>query len=247
MNNAALLLIDDDPAVHSIVRALGPELDLTVEIAAEGKRGLELAQSKQYQLVILDLGLPDLSGSAVLKQLRASQPALPILLLTSRSAQVDKVLGLEMGADDYITKPFAIQELVARARSLLRRKSAYQRGVEPEVHESVVKVGELEIDFQCRSVSRAGVVLELSVLEFDILAYLIRNRGRVVPREELLTRVWGYAPNAATNFDATITTNISRLRSKIEPRPEKPQYFLTVRGVGYRFLEAPAADGEQGQ
>ena len=241
MKPPKLLIIEDDPGIQSVLRSLGPELGLEVECVSEGQLGIGLAEQQEFCAAILDLGLPDLGGIAVLKRLRELHPALPILLLTSRSTKIDKVLGLELGADDYLTKPFDFQELVARLRGVLRRKAAYQKAsdlpVNSESNQSTIRFDELEVNFFERTVRRNSQPLDLSVLEFDILAYLIQHRGRVVSRDELLTKVWGYAPNVATNFDATVTTNLSRLRAKIEPNPEKPRFLLTVRGVGYRFLE----------
>lgn len=242
MDNKKILLIDDDLAIHTIVKSIGPELGLGVVMVARGEEGLKMALSSTFSVALLDLGLPDIGGLAILKQLRERQPALPILLLTSRTAEVDRVLGLEIGADDYLTKPFSVRELVARVRSLLRRKRAYElsvTGVEGDSSE-VLRIADLVLDFQRRTLHVLGRHIELSALEFDIVAYLAKHRGRVVSRDELLTEVWGYTPNATSGYESTVSTNLSRVRTKLEPKPEAPQYILTVRGVGYRFVEGSA-------
>ena len=249
MENQKILLIDDDPAVHTIVNSIGPELGLTVLTSATGAEGLTLGLSRAFAAVILDLGLPDIGGIAILKQLRERHPALPILLLTSRTAEVDKVLGLEIGADDYLTKPFSVRELTARVRSMLRRKRAYQASVTGDEGDSsgVLRLADLVLDFQRRTVQVKGKKIDLSSLEFEVVAYLARHRGRVVSREELLTEVWGYTPNASSGYESTVSTNLSRIRTKLEPSPEAPQYIFTVRGVGYRFVEGNAPSGEEKQ
>lgn len=247
MGNGRLLIVDDDPAIHEIVQSIGPELGLAVDHAHQGRAGLERCEAQKFDVVLLDLGLPDLGGMAVLKSLRATQPDLPILLLTSRSAELDKVLGLETGADDYLTKPFSVHELIARVRSVLRRKQAYQHGATAgkAAEAEMLVVGEMQIDPRRRMVTRSGTELDLSSLEFDIVWYLAKNHGRVVSRDELLEHVWGYSPGGATNYDGTVSTNMSRLRAKIEPNPEQPRYILTVRGVGYRFIGIDSASSEQ--
>ena len=249
MTSPKLLVIEDDQDIRNTLQSLGPEMGLEVQFASDGHTGLGLAEQQSFCAIVLDLGLPDVGGIAILKRLRERHPALPILLLTSRSGRLDKVLGLELGADDYMTKPFDFQELVARLRGLIRRKAAYQMASQTEYanpENPVMRFDGLEIDFATRTVRRNEAEIDLSVLEFDILSYLIQNRERVVSREELLTKVWGYAPNVVTKFDATVTTNLSRLRSKIEPDPQNPRFFLTVRGVGYRFLELPLEDRRDG-
>lgn len=246
MDNRKILFVDDDLSMHTIVKSIGPEIGLVVDAVNEGAKGLELGLKEAYELVILDLSLPDMGGMSILKQLRERHPTLPILLLTSRSAEVDKVLGLEIGADDYLTKPFGIHELVARVRSILRRKQAYESAGPGSAASQTepLQVGELMIDFLRRRIVRSGVELEFSALEFDIIAYLARNRGRVVPREELLTQVWGYTLNATSNYESTVSTNLSRIRTKLEPIPDKPRFIMTVRGVGYRFAESADSSDE---
>ena len=243
MENKNILLIDDDAAIHTIVKSIGPELGLGVVAVARGEEGLKLALSSTFAVVILDLGLPDIGGMAILKQLRERQPALPILLLSSRTAEVDKVLGLEIGADDYLTKPFSMRELVARVRSLLRRKRAYEVSITGDDGDlsGILRIADLVLDFQKRSLHVLGKHIDLSALEFDIVAYLARHRGRVVSRDELLTEVWGYTPNATAGYESTVSTNLSRVRTKLEPTPDAPQYIFTVRGVGYRFVEGSAS------
>ena len=159
MKPPKLLIIEDDPGIQSVLRSLGPELGLEVECVSEGQLGIGLAEQQEFCAAILDLGLPDLGGIAVLKRLRELHPALPILLLTSRSTKLDKVLGLELGADDYLTKPFDFQELVARLRGVLRRKAAYQKAsdlpVNSESNQSTIRFDELEVNFFAETVSRS--------------------------------------------------------------------------------------------
>ena len=243
MENRKLLLIDDDPSIHQVFTTVGYEVGLHLEVAAEGQVGLDLGLAGEYELVVLDLGLPDVSGISVLKKLREARPLLPIILLTSRSSEMEKVIGLEVGADDYLTKPFSVAELIARITALLRRKKAYTDVPDTKSSDSFAAqtFGRLTIEPKRRMITVDGNPIELTALEYDIIAYLILHKDQIVTREQLLIDVWGYVPAANSTYDSTVSTHISRVRTKIEPTPDKPRYILTIRGVGYRFAECEEA------
>ena len=199
-----------------------------VSVVHDGKTGLEMATSNPPDLMILDLTLPELDGLNVLERIRKTGSKLPILLLTARQEEVDKVRGLKLGADDYVTKPFGLMELLARVEALLRRS-----GGEP--YPEVIKVGELEIDVAARIVVKSGERVDLAPRELDLLLALIEHRGRVVSRQHLLSEVWGHQGQVVTR---TVDTHIAELRRKLEPDTRKPSYIQTARKAGYRF-EAP--------
>lgn len=232
MNLRRLLVIDDEPAIHVLMESVAAELNLEMTSAKDGNAGLDLGISGNFDFVILDLGLPGMNGTEVCRRLRAEAPSLPILILTSRDDDVSKVLGLELGADDYVTKPFRTPELVARIRAIARRAEAYQS--QQESSPAALRIGELNIDIGRRMIFKRGAPIELSRLEFDMLLYLAERKGRVVDRDELMRNVWGYQ---CSNFDDTITTHLSRIRKKLEEDPSRPRYVLTVRGVGYRIVD----------
>tara|TARA_B100000029_G_scaffold493832_1_gene556800 strand:+ start:704 stop:1384 length:681 start_codon:yes stop_codon:yes gene_type:complete len=196
-----------------------------VSVAHDGKMGLEMATSNPPDLMILDLTLPELDGLNVLERIRKTGSRLPILLLTARQEEVDKVRGLKLGADDYVTKPFGLMELLARVEALLRRSAG-----EPDPE--VIKVGELEIDIGARIVLRGGERVDLAPRELDLLLALIEQKGLVVSRQQLLSEVWGHQGQVVTR---TVDTHIAELRRKLEPDPRKPSYIQTARKAGYRF------------
>ena len=199
-----------------------------VSVAHDGKMGLEMATSNPPDLMILDLTLPELDGLNVLERIRKAGSKLPILLLTARQEELDKVRGLKLGADDYVTKPFGLMELLARVEALLRRSGG-------ERNPQVIKVGELEIDVAARIVLKGGERVDLAPRELDLLLALIEHRGRVVSRQHLLSEVWGHQGQVVTR---TVDTHIAELRRKLEPDTRKPSYIQTARKAGYRF-EAP--------
>jgi DNA-binding response OmpR family regulator len=186
-----------------------------------------------HDLLILDLMLPGVDGLEICRQVRSGRRYTPILMLTARSAEIDRVLGLEIGADDYLTKPFSVRELVARVRALFRRVEAMGTDHDTAI---VIEAGSLRIDTARRDVRVAGEAVDLTAKEFDLLRYFASHPGRVFTRAQLLNEVWGYAHEG---YEHTVNTHINRLRRKIEPEPSDPRYVLTVWGVGYRF---PAAD-----
>jgi len=196
-----------------------------VEVAEDGRAGLEALARMAPDLVILDLMLPELDGFRVLKSLRAEGRNIPVLILTARGEEADKVRGLRMGADDYVTKPFGLLELLARVEALLRR-------ARPGPLEGGARFGEVEVDPASRTVRRGGQPVDLAPKEFDLLLALVRARGAVVSRLDLMERVWGYSAAVVTR---TVDTHIAELRRKLEDDPASPRHILTVRKAGYRL------------
>ena len=206
-----------------------------VEVARDGRCGLELARAWDPDLVVLDLMLPELDGLHVLRALRQEGRATPVLVLTARGQESDKVLGLKLGADDYVTKPFGLLELLARVEALLRRSDSPQ----PE-GDALHRFGDVEVREGSRTVLRAGEPVELTPKEFDLLLVLLRARGDVVSRHELLRRVWGYRADIATR---TLDTHVAELRRKLEREAGTPRHILTVRKVGYRLAHLAGSAG----
>jgi len=197
-----------------------------VEVALDGPAGLRRAREGEFDLAVLDLMLPGMSGFTVLARLREERQALPVLVLTARGEEADKVRGLRLGADDYVTKPFGLLELLARVEAMLRRTRPAASAAE------VQRFGDIEVRAASREVFRSGSLVALTPKELDLLLFLCRRRGRVVSRLELLRSVWGYAEAAVSR---TVDTHIAELRRKLEPDPAAPRYILTVRKAGYRF------------
>jgi DNA-binding response OmpR family regulator len=227
---ANILLVEDENTLAEVLRYNLEREGYTVSVASDGVSGLDLARKERLDLVILDIMLPRLDGFSVCRILRRESD-LPILMLTARQDEVDRIAGLELGADDYVVKPFSLGELLARVRAILRRT---ERPVATGNRE-VLEAGDLRVDSGSRRAWRDERELSLSQKEFDLLACLIRNRGIALSRDLLLERVWGYD---FMGDSRTVDVHIRWLREKIEPDPAKPVYIQTVRGVGYRF-EAP--------
>ena len=225
-----ILVIEDSADIAELVALHLGDLGCDVELAADGQSGLHRARGGGYDLIILDLMLPGLEGLEVCRRLRAGPDYTPILMLTAKSSEVDRVLGLEIGADDYLTKPFSIRELVARVKAILRR--AEMPGKEPAKEDPQVVAGDMAIDVARRSVRVAGVPIELTAKEFDLLVQFARNPGRVYTRQHLLDLVWG---RGHLGYEHTVNSHINRLRGKIEADPANPRFVLTVWGVGYKF------------
>lgn len=230
-----ILLIEDDPDITELVRINLEDAGYRLDSAADGEKGLETALAQEIDLVILDLQLPRMDGLEVCRQLQQRKRHLPILMLTSRSEEVDRVLGLELGADDYLTKPFSIRELVARVRAILRRLER-SRTTEKESVDSPLPLdlGDLIIDPDRRRVTLDGEPVELTAKEFDLLLMFASHPGRVYSRQMLLELVWGYQYRG---YEHTVNSHIHRLRAKIESDASHPRYITTVWGVGYRFAE----------
>lgn len=223
-----ILIVEDDPAMR-----MGLQDNLEIEgyrviSALTLREGRESALKKNPDLILLDLMLPDGNGIELCRELRAHGFPQSIIMLTAKGEEMDKVLGLEMGADDYMVKPFSLRELLARIHAHLRRSQA-QEGLQ-----GPVRVGTAEIDFKRHSLTRDGEVLEISAKELELLRFLVAHRGRVVSRDSLLAEVWGHPQDIVTR---TVDNFIVRLRKKIEPDPTHPRYLLTIHGSGYKLVE----------
>ena len=228
MAKKKILVVEDERELARLVELHLRDAGFDVVLAHDGRRGLELASSGSFDCLVLDLMLPGLDGLDLCQQLRRQQIHTPILMLTARSSEGDRVLGLEVGADDYLTKPFSVRELVARVRAIFRR-------IELMAHrEEAIEVGDLRIDSQKRRATLASRPLSLTAKEFDLLAHFARHPGRVYSRAELLDQVWGYGYGG---YEHTVNSHINRLRAKLEDDPAHPRYVLTVWGVGYKMFD----------
>jgi DNA-binding response OmpR family regulator len=229
----ALLVIEDDENISTAISEYFSRAGYEVRTAEDGVAGVQAALSDKPDAVVLDLMLPKMDGLAVCRELREKAPYIPILMLTAKDDVVDKVLGLEMGADDYITKPFSLRELEARIKSVLRRVAAAAR-TESATDEAPIVRGKLRIDPTKREVMVGDRQVELTPKEFELLRLFAANPGRVFPRKYLLEKIWDYSYEG---YDRTIDSHINRLRAKIEENPENPQMVLTVWGIGYKFSD----------
>jgi DNA-binding response OmpR family regulator len=227
----SILVVEDNPDLAFGLRNNLEIEGYTVDVAADGVTGLELALRNQPDLVVLDLMLPGLDGYRVLQALRQNGSHVPVLLLTARGDEADKVRGLKLGADDYVTKPFGLLELLARVEALLRRATPVTAQAE-EPAPDAVRFGDVEVQPETRSVRRAGSEVPLTPKEFDLLLALIRRGGRIAGRVELMREVWGHR---AAIISRTVDTHVAELRRKLETDPANPRYILTVRKAGYRF------------
>ncbi len=228
-----VLLIEDDIEICALLDLHLRDLGIELDVAHVGAQGLNLALKNDYELVLLDVMLPGLDGLEICKILRAKKKRLPILMLTAKSEEFDKVLGLELGADDYITKPFSIRELLARVKAVLRRVRAFNEQEEVQDQE-FFRLGDLSVDVGKRKVMLKEHNVELTAKEFDLLKLFISNPGKAFTREKLLNLVWGYQ---FSGYEHTVNSHINRLRAKIEDDPSNPQYIKTVWGVGYKFAD----------
>jgi DNA-binding response OmpR family regulator len=229
-----ILVIEDDPDICELLRLNLSDLNYLVDTREEGEAGYQTAAENPYDLIVLDLMLPGLNGLEICRRLRAMENYTPILMLTSLDSETDRVVGLEMGADDYLIKPFSIRELQARVKALLRRMEQLVQQQERKSDTESISVGELEINFDKRHVSCRGSVIELTGTEFELLGYLARHPGHVFSRADLLDKIWGYHHSG---YEHTVNSHINRLRTKIEADPSRPEYVLTVWGVGYKFRD----------
>ncbi|MCI0476020.1 MAG: response regulator transcription factor [Anaerolineales bacterium] len=227
MTNQRILVVDDEPQVLEVLKLYLTRDGFRVHTAADGEAALSAFESHAPDLVVLDLMLPKLDGLSVFKRLRAKR-AVPIIMLTARGDEVDRVLGLELGADDYVVKPFSPREVVARVKNVLRHRAPPADDSE----ERAVAYGDVRIDPSTRAVQVAERQVELTSKEFDLLHFLARHPGQVFTRAQLLDKVWGYE---FFGDASTVTVHIRRLREKIETNPAEPRYLATVWGVGYKF------------
>jgi two-component system alkaline phosphatase synthesis response regulator PhoP len=222
-----ILIVEDEPAMVQGLRDNFEFEGYDVISAGDGVAGLESAIADDPDLVVLDVMMPRMSGLDVCKQLKTKRPLLPIIMLTARGQEIDKVVGLELGADDYVTKPFSIRELMARVKAVLRRASQHPAAAD------VYHFSDIEINVRSNQVLRAGKPVELSAKEFALLAYFCAHPAETLSRDRLLDAVWGYENYPNTR---TVDTHIVHLRQKLEPNPEEPKFILTVHGSGYKFV-----------
>ncbi|MCB0643064.1 MAG: response regulator transcription factor [Phaeodactylibacter sp.] len=229
-----VLVVEDDPNIIDLLEIHLKDLHCNLEKAVDGTRGLQLALDQPFDLIILDLMLPGTDGLEICRQIRTAGKATPILMLTAKSEEIDKVLGLELGADDYLTKPFGIREFIARVKAIFRRIEMQQPRNAENANSSVLQFGELSIDREKHKVSIRDERINLSPKEFELLSLLASNPGKSYNRKKILNLVWGYDFDG---YEHTVNSHINRLRTKIEPDLNSPTYILTTWGVGYRFNE----------
>lgn len=227
------LIIEDDKDISELISIHLSDMQMEVDKAFDGKDGLMKALNNNYRFILLDIRLPLLDGFEVCKRLRMEKNNTPVLMITSKSEEIDKVLGLEIGADDYISKPFGIRELLARIKAVLRRTERASQSTTDDHQE--LRCDKLYVNVVMRIVEVAGQRIELSPKEFDLLVHLASNPGKTYSRMQLLNQVWGYE---FEGFEHTVNSHINRLRSKIEVNMGQPEYILTTWGVGYKFREA---------
>ena len=228
-----VLVVEDDRDIVALLEIHLTDLGCQLVTATNGAEGLRLALSQTFDLIILDLMLPRLDGMEVCRQIRAKQIQTPVLMLTARSEEIDKVLGLELGADDYMTKPFSIREFIARVKALFRR-TQMAKEQQNAASVQIMHFGDMEIDLDKRKVSINSKRIELSPKEFELLSLLASHPGKSYDRNKILNLIWGYD---FEGYEHTVNSHINRLRSKIEPDISKPRYILTTWGIGYRFNE----------
>jgi two-component system, OmpR family, response regulator len=229
-----VLIVEDEPDIARLVQTHLTDAGYQADIAGNGAAAMKLFDKGDYQLVVLDLMLPDTDGLTLCRKMRDSESYVAILMLTAKSTELDRVVGLEVGADDYLTKPFSVPELLARIKALFRRSEAMPARSQAEPAEEVIERDGLVIDVTRRSVRVDGKAVELTAREFELLLFFVRNPGRVFSRIQLLDQVWGYNHDG---YEHTVNSHINRLRAKIEANPADPHYVLTVWGVGYKFSD----------
>jgi two-component system, OmpR family, alkaline phosphatase synthesis response regulator PhoP len=227
-----ILIVEDDKDIVALINIHLKDIPSTLDIADRGLKGIELALNRKYDLIILDIMLPDIDGIEICRKLRSLNIASPIMMLTARSEEVDKITGFESGADDYLTKPFSIRELVARVKAILRRTDLNQ---EVTLKKSeIFSCAEMTVDAQKRKVTVKQNKIELTSKEFDLLYLFITNPGKSFSRDALLNEVWGYE---FKGYEHTVNSHINRLRAKIEPDMSNPKFILTTWGIGYKFTD----------
>jgi DNA-binding response OmpR family regulator len=225
---AKILVVEDELEMQKGLRDNLKFEGYDVDVADDGEKGLKKILEGKHDLVLLDVMLPEMSGFDVCKNAREEGIRTPIIMLTAKGEEIDKVLGLELGADDYITKPFSLRELLARIKAVLRRKEGAA-----SLNENKIAIGLLQIDFGIYNASRRGKPIDMTPKEFEILKYLWKNKNQVVSRDALLTNVWGYDESISSR---TVDNFILKLRQKIEPSPSKPRHIVTIHGIGYKLI-----------
>jgi DNA-binding response OmpR family regulator len=228
-----ILVVEDNTDLAELLELHLRDFSYEVDLAFNGNDGWTQITSQSYDLIILDLMLPGIDGLEICRRIRSCQSYTPILMLTSKSTELDRVLGLEIGADDYVTKPFSIRELMARVKAIFRRIDELQSDRRSDT-QAIIRVADLVIDSERRTVSLSDRMIDLTAKEFDLLLHFARHAGRVYSRSQLLDEVWGYGHDG---YEHTVNSHINRLRAKIEENPAQPRYILTVWGVGYKFAE----------
>jgi len=226
-----VLIVEDDVNLIDLISIHLKDLDCNIDSAIDGLSGFDKAMSSDYDLIILDVMLPKMDGIAVCQKLRALENYTSILMLTAKNEEFDKVLGLESGADDYITKPFGVREFIARVKALFRRQEQNLKTTSAE-NKDIIFFDDLKIDIPKRKVEINGERIDLTPKEFDLLALMANNPGKSYNRDELLKLIWGYEFNG---YEHTVNSHINRLRGKLESNPDKPKYIITAWGIGYRF------------
>ncbi len=229
-----ILIVEDDPDIARLIMMHVGEAGYIAVHADSGEQGLVEFERAEPDLVVLDIMLPGIDGLEVCKRIRKQNERVPVLMLTAKSTELDRVLGLELGADDYLTKPFSLIELVARIKALLRRVDALSDSKKSPQQAEIIQYDDIRIDATRHKVETPGGVIELTAREFDLLLYLASSPGHVFSRAQLLDAVWGYDHDG---YEHTVNTHINRLRIKIEVDPANPEYVQTVWGVGYKFAE----------
>ncbi|HSW21050.1 MAG TPA: response regulator transcription factor [Ramlibacter sp.] len=236
-----VLIVEDDPHIAELLRLHLADDGFAVTQATDGREGLRALQAQAWDAVVLDVMLPGVDGLEICRQARAMPRYTPIIIVSARSSEVHRILGLELGADDYLAKPFSVLELVARVRALVRRTEALQRTLGASAGR--LELGDLSIDAVERTVRVAGQLVELTPREFDLLLFFARHPGRVFSRLDLLNQVWGYQHDG---YEHTVNTHINRLRIKVEANAAQPRRILTVWGRGYKLAPEPGAAAQAG-
>jgi DNA-binding response OmpR family regulator len=229
----SILVIEDNKDLAMLLEINLRDLNYEVDLAFDGESGMSAIFKNQYDLIILDLMLPGIDGLEICRRIRAKELYTPILMLTSKSSELDRILGLEMGADDYVTKPFSVRELMARVKAIFRRVEQFE-GKSNEGGEKIIRAGDLSVDTEKRIVKLKDNKIACTVKEFDLLLHFAQHPGIVYTRSQLLDDVWGYGHDG---YEHTVNSHINRLRAKIENDPANPFYILTIWGVGYKFTE----------
>lgn len=233
MSNKRILIIEDHTDLANILSLNLRDLDYSVTHAADGLKGLNYLENEVFDLVILDLMLPGMDGLEICRRIRNQNNYTPVLMLTSKSSEIDRVLGLEIGADDYVSKPFSVREVLARIKALIRRVDVFSTPTKFNNSESEnVVFGNLEVDINTHRVTIDDRSIDLTAREFELLHHFVKRPGRVYSRAQLLDMVWGYGHEG---YEHTVNSHINRLRAKIESDPTNPEYILTIWGVGYKF------------
>lgn len=229
-----ILVVEDDQDIADLVKMHLTDIGADVSVANTGTQGLTNLLNRKYDLAILDLMLPGIDGLEICKRIRARDDYTPVLMLTAKSSEMDRVVGLELGADDYLSKPFNIMELLARVKAIFRRIESFSTAPAPAKQPDRIKVDELVIDTVKRSVTLRDKPVDLTAKEFDLLWHFAQHPGQVFTRTQLLDSIWGYGHDG---YEHTVNSHINRLRTKIEASPSSPHYILTVWGVGYKFTD----------